>query len=85
MGGLPGGATIEGIRARDDFADTVLHAVGHDVHATDALDFSDLLDEVNAEIDPLLLLILGATEPSYDCIRDMHTCHILADPVRGFG
>ena len=66
MSGLPGRTTIEGIRARDDLADTILHTVSHDMHATDALDFSDLLDEINAEIDPLLFLILGTAESSYD-------------------
>ena len=56
----PGFSPAECIGAGHNLTDPVFHAVGHDVYAADALDFADLLDQIDAEIHAFLLLVLGA-------------------------
>ena len=41
-------------------ADAFLLAIGHDVNTGDAFDFGNFLNEIDAELDPLGLLIFSA-------------------------
>jgi hypothetical protein len=53
----------------------------HDVHAVHALDFSELVDHLDADPDPFLFLIVCALEPLYDRIRNVYARHVTANPL----
>ena len=62
MFALPGLATLEDAGFVDDFGDIFFLAIGHDMHAGDALDLLHLVDDVDAELLAFLLLVLRAFE-----------------------
>jgi hypothetical protein len=59
-------AVLHDAGAVDDLRDELFLAIGHDVHAGDAVDLADLLDQLDAELLALALLVLGALEPGDD-------------------
>ena len=55
------------------------------MYATDALDLTDLLDQINAEIYAFLLLVFCPGEALNDVIGNVHAGDVLADPLSRLG
>ena len=53
------------------------------MNAAHTLDLSHLLNEVDTQIDPFLLLIFGPGEAPDNVVWDMHAGNIFADPLGG--
>src|SRR5262249_44268289 len=65
----------------DDLGDELLLAVGHDVHAGHARDLADLLDELDAKLLALALLVGGPFEALDHGIRNMDPGNVLPHPT----
>ncbi len=70
----------------DDIRHQLLLAIGHDVHAGDALDFAHLLDDFDADLLALFLFAFPGrlAQTVDDMVRDTHAGNVLAHILRGF-
>ncbi len=69
----------------DDFGHGFFLAIGHHVHAADALDRADLLDEIDAEVAAFAGLVLRALHALDDAVGNVDARHVGAHPFAGLG
>ena len=55
------------------------------MHAAHTFDFADLLNQIDAQIDAFLFLILSPSQAFDHLVGDMHARHVFANPLGGLG
>src|SRR4051812_31150633 len=81
----PGGAArlavLHDAGGVDDLVHELLLAIGHDMDPGNTFDLADLLDQVDAELLALGLLVLGLLDPLQNGFRDVHAGHVVLHPA----
>ena len=80
---VPRSSAVENPRSCDDVWNIVFLSVSHDVYTIHAFNFSNLLNQIDTQLNAFGFLIFCAFKSINNAIRYMHTGYIFSRSVRG--